>query len=1215
MNRELGKDPIKAEAGISARRGAPVALPRLADSEQRQLIRTALDCSMIVEAAAGTGKTSELLHRMVAVLMRGGAGVHEIVAVTFTEKAAGELKLRLRSELERARRAAPSPDERHKLQEALRHLEDAHINTIHGFCADLLRERPVEAEVDPQFQTLTETESERLYAEAFDAWLQENLENPPEGIRRSLRRAAVEGPIERLKGAGWEMLQWRDFPATWSRPVFDREGEIDALVDRLQEFARLTADPAREDDFFFRDTEKARRLSEAIGRLEKARARSNAGNPGNPHVRDYDGLEAEFAQLLKQNKPFQKPRSGYGREYKKAVTREKVREVHQALLVALQEFAEKADADLAALLHSELQDSLKRYEQLKARVGRLDYLDLLLCTGRLLRSWYQIREHFQRRFKHIFIDEFQDTDPLQVEILMLLACGDPSVTEWRKAIPAPGKLFIVGDPKQAIYRFRRADVGVYIEVKDLLKNAGSMCLNLTTSFRAVPSLQRAINRAFGPLMTGDVSALQAAYVPLSPFRPEEPGQPSLVALPVPEPYGKNAMLAGSAIDQSLPDAIGAFVHWMLRDSGWMITERERPRERVPIAARHICLLFRRLSSFMAGDMAREYIEALEARSIPHLLVGGKSFHEREEVETVRVALSAIEWPDDELSVFSALRGSFFAVTDDLLLEYRETYRHLRPYAVPEDVPQHLSPVVESLRLLHQLNRRRNYRPVAETIAELMECTRAYAGFALRPSGEQALANVLHLAELAREYDASGCISFRGFVERLREDAEQGKSAEAPLLEEGGDGVRLLTLHKAKGLEFPVVILADVTCKLSRDTASRYLDAKRGLCAIPLAGWRPIDLSDHNVEEAKYDQAEGVRVAYVAATRARDLLVVPAIGDDPIEQRWESVKWWWVNPLNAAVYPAPERRRSSLPAPRCPEFGEDSVRKRPGGKEWNAGTIRPGLHNFDRAELAAQGTPPAGRGSEPSGTVDDSSRYGAYKVVWWDPFKLTLDVPRKYGIRQHEMLQRAEDASAGQELQRYQEWRGRRDAAIARASVPSLVVQVATERARQPQPNGEAYAVEVVEIARELRRPASLRYGALVHAVLASVALDARREELDSVASLQGRILGATPEEVSSAASVAEATLENPIMVRARQASKIGLCRREAPVTLKASDGTLVDGVVDAAFLEDGQWTVVDFKTDRELQHRLEHYLRQVGLYAQAIALATGQKVSAVLMRV
>jgi ATP-dependent exoDNAse (exonuclease V) beta subunit len=899
-----------------------------------------------------------------------------------------------------------------------------------------------------------------------------------------------------------------------------------------------------------------------------------------------------------------------------------VQELHQTLLTALQQFVGKADADLAALLHSELQGSLDRYEQFKARLGRLDFLDLLLRTRRLLCSSSQIREHFQRRFKHIFIDEFQDTDPLQVEILMLLACGDPSVTEWRKAVPTPGKLFIVGDPKQAIYRFRRADVGVYMEVKKLLNDAGAMCLTLTTSFRAVPSLQRAINRSFRPLMKGDASVLQADYVPLSPDRPEEPGQPSLVVLPIPKPYGASK-LAAYAIEDSLPDAIAAFLQWILRDSGWTVTERERPRDRVRVAARHICLVFRRFEKFMVGDMTRSYVEALEARGIPHLLVGGKSFHEREEVETVRVALSAIEWPDDELSVFAALRGSFFAVGDELLLEYRHHYQHLRPYAIPEDVSPHLSPVVQSLRLLNELNRRRNHRPVAQTLAELMESTRAYASFALRPSGEQALANVLYVAELARQYDASGSISFRGFVERLREDAEGGEAPEAPILEEGGDGVRLLTLHKAKGLEFPVVVLADVTCKLSRDTASRYLDARRSLCAVSIAGWTPNDLSEHNDQEAKYDQAEGVRVAYVAATRARDLLVVPAIGDDPFEKRWDDVKTWWISPLLPAVYPAAERRRQSAAMAGCQEFGEDSVRTRPGGRRRGDDNVRPGLHHFDAATPASEETlraeprvRAAGCATNPSTIAEDSDCYGAYDILWWDPFKLTLGVPRKHGIRQYELLEEAGDEAIDEDLKTYQEWRGRRDATIARASLPSLLVRTATERARQAHDeNTEPSGVSVLEVARDLRRPAGLRYGALVHAVLASVPLDAGREGVGSVATLHGRILGATPDEVASAASVVEAVLQHPVLLRARRAWASGRCRREAPVTLKTSDGTVVDGVVDIAFLDESEWTVVDFKTDRELEHRLDNYVRQVSFYARAIALATQQKVSAFLMRV
>ncbi len=206
----------------------------------------------------------------------------------------------------------------------------------------------------------------------------------------------------------------------------------------------------------------------------------------------------------------------------------------------------------------------------------------------------------------------------------------------------------------------------------------------------------------------------------------------------------------------------------------------------------------------------------------------------------------------------------------------------------------LMPIADALRLLQQLHRRRNYRPVADTIGRLLAETRAHVGFILRPAGEQALANVLHVAELARQYEAGGGISFRGFIDELRTAAER-EAAEAPILEESSDGVRLMTVHKAKGLEFPVVILADLTCRLSRGDASRYLDAEAGLCAMKIGGWAPHELHDHEAEEVARDQAEGVRLAYVAATRARDLLVVPALGDEP----WEG---GWFSPLNRALYP-------------------------------------------------------------------------------------------------------------------------------------------------------------------------------------------------------------------------------------------------------------------------------------------------------------------------
>src|SRR5262245_54212714 len=220
-------------------RGASAGRPRFgeagSDSEARRAIAEALDETLVVEAAAGTGKTTELIRRIRRVLSTGRAKVDQIVAVTFTEKAAGELKLRLRERLEVERLGATDPDVAARLDEAVQSLEEAHVSTIHGFCADLLRERPVEARVDPLFRVLTEGQAARLFDEAFLAWFQRIIEDPPEGVRRSLRRASrafragnadEDGPTERLRRAGMELTEWRDFPEPWTRPPFDREGEM-----------------------------------------------------------------------------------------------------------------------------------------------------------------------------------------------------------------------------------------------------------------------------------------------------------------------------------------------------------------------------------------------------------------------------------------------------------------------------------------------------------------------------------------------------------------------------------------------------------------------------------------------------------------------------------------------------------------------------------------------------------------------------------------------------------------------------------------------------------------------------------------------------------------------------------------------------------------------------------------------------------------------------
>ncbi|OFW06150.1 MAG: hypothetical protein A3I61_18420 [Acidobacteria bacterium RIFCSPLOWO2_02_FULL_68_18] len=1166
------------------------------DGAARARIRSALDETLLVEAAAGTGKTTELVQRMVRVIAEGRADVHGIVAVTFTEKAAGELKLRLRQRLEAERHETTSPEVAARLTAAVQNLEEAHVSTIHGFCADLLRERPVEARIDPLFRVLSEAQAQRLFDQAFDLWLQRQLEEPPEGIRRSLRRTGravrpgepdEDGPIERLRRAAHELTAWRDFGGPWTREPFDRAGAVARLADLVHACADCSAGPAYAGDTLFADTEPVRRLSRELRR--RPGPGSRLPDP------DLDGLEAQLVDL-RRNRDFRRARKGSGATYGKGTTRAQVLEARDALMEALAEFQGRADADLASLLHEDLLACVGEYERLKAREGAMDFLDLLLGARDLVRDRADVRAHFQARFTRIFVDEFQDTDPLQAELLLLLSSADPDETDWERVRPLPGKLFIVGDPKQSIYRFRRADVDTYRRVSEQLTKAGARQVELRKSFRSVPNIQRAVNTAFRPVMDGDSEALQARHVPLEPARADHAGQPSVVALPVPKPYGQR-FIAAREIERSLPDAVGAYVDWLVRRSGWTVTERRVPGARVPIEARHICILFRRFLSY-GEDVTRPYVEALEARGIRHLLVGGRSFHGRDEVETLRAALTAVEWPDDQLSVFATLRGGLFSVGDEELLEYFQTARCFHPFRVPEPLPPHLQPIRDGLACLAALHQARNRRPVADTIAALLERTRAHVGFVLRPGGEQALANVLHVAELARQYEMNGGMSFRGFVESLQAEASVRQPAEAPILEEGSEGVRLMTVHKAKGLEFPVVILADLTARLMPYEASRHLDPPRKVCALRIGGWSPKDLNDHRDLELDRERAEGERIAYVAATRARDLLVVPAVGDEPYGEGW-------IAPLNRTIYPPEDARRRHAAAPGCPHFtSRDSVLNRPDGDPASPRTVCPGEHRI-HADLPSDSSR-AGEG------VEDVT------VVWWAPDALELGAQTSFGLRRDDLIVRdVAPAVLRARLDEYTSWQKTREAALASAARPSIDVVTATEYAGIGDPDSgfEHVHVTVEAVSPGEVHPGGARFGTLVHALLADAPLDADHDTVWRLAEVHGRLLGATPEEVSAAAGAARLVLRHPIGREAARAASAGVCYRETPVTWRLDDGRLVEGNVDLAYVMGDEVVVVDFKTDRELDGALERYERQVRLYAGAVGAALGRRARAVLLRI
>ena len=1210
----------------------PAVIPfpnRSDDQAARDRISGSLEESLIVEAAAGTGKTTELVNRVVAVLKKGLTTVEHVVAVTFTRKAAGELKLRLRQELDRAlsetrdsrfeirdskfgeREGSPASDaesavssfefrvsnfdfpistfELQNLENAIARLEEARIGTIHSFCAEILRERPVEANIDPAFEELSEIEASRLYRQVFRRWSQEKLGAPPPGFRRCLARLAFrdyredQSPLDQLESAGRKLIEWRDFPRPWSARPFNREEGSDRLVDQALDLAELSSTCQRAKDYLFEDLRPVRDTADAIRRAEEVADR------------DYDTLEGLLVKLFRDLKSGKK-RKGSG-VYAEDVAREDVIDAREDLLRALENFKYQADADLAALLQSEMKELLERYDEMKRARGKLDFVDLLLKVRDLLVKDRPVREYLQNQFKYIFVDEFQDTDPLQAEILLLLAADDPDETNWRDVTPLPGKLFLVGDPKQSVYRFRRADVALYQGLREALRERGVGVVPLTKSFRAVRPLQEFVNATFAPEMTGNIATGQSDYVPLEEYSKARAGQPCLIALPAPSPYGPFGGVTKGAVEQCLPDTVAAFVGWLLdqKKHNWKVRDPEDPGRWIPIRPHHICILFRRFVSWKwqggRTDVTREYLRALEARDIPHLLVGARSFHQREEVETLRAALTAVEWPDDELAVFAALKGSLFAVPDSVLLRFRKGIGSLHPFRPrPDKLDEDFKPVVQALDLLRELHSRRNWRPIVETVSALVEGPRAHAGFALRPAGNQVLANVYRICDLARSFEVSGGISFRSFVEELAVQAERDESGEAPVLEEGAEGVRVMTVHGAKGLEFPVVILADITCHLASREPDLYVDAQQGLCAMNLVGCAPWELLEHQEEERARDRAEGVRVAYVAATRARDLLVVPAVED---QASWEDIfRTWgegWLAPLHKAIYPPSDRRRHPQSAQGCPKFGESTVLS--DDDRLLESSIKPGLHRPEQ---------------------------GPHGVVWWDP--RTLEPPEvegNFGLRQAEILQENGEASS-ESLRRYNEWKARRDATLKTGQRLEFEVFTVTEATEAPAHLQAQIDVDILE--KRADRPQGPRFGTLVHTILRDVDLGAAssadgdrtargertekngREEVARLAKVHGRVLGALPDEVEAAVEAVSAALEHALLRRARAATR---CHRELPIMVKTDGGRLLEGNIDLAFLEDGAWTVVDFKSDADHPSREPQYRRQLEWYVFALSRITG----------
>ena len=786
--------------------------------------------SLLVEASAGTGKTTTLVNRILELVLSDGVPLPRIAAMTFTEKAAGEMKERLREALDEASGAGDDPLRLRRAAEARRDLESAPISTLHSFCASLLRERPVEAGVDPDFLTPEESVTEELLDDVFQEWLDRAAR--AEGLLAEALRLGLS-PAEMRRLAG-ELYADR---ALLLDGTFERE-PLPFLRRELLRLALAGSDLWEEIPPEGRGEKKALALSDAVRELGQAADLDDSGlgafRPSD-EITLVGGKRGLWSEELKERV----------KEY-----REEVR-----ALAGLLEDAPRARALAGAV--AALRDGLiPAVDTEKARRGILDFDDLLLRARDLLRRSAAARDHFRSRFQTFIVDEFQDTDPVQAEIVLRLAAGEAEQdgVPWQELDPAGGALFLVGDPKQSIYRFRRADVETWRTVA--ARFPASARKTLATSFRSTPGLVAYINGVFSRVFAGAEAAWEVDDAPLSP-RPGLAASPSPDVLyllpPEPDEGEEEDDLRGPEREaRAVANLLRA--RFSGRSEGW----------------RGIAVLVSRNETIDVVE------EALRGAGIPAVLEGGASFYRREETAAVVQALRAVDDPSDGIATAAALKSFLFGLTDPELLDAVES--GLRLDAEPPAAAA--GPVAEALGLLSRLRSARHARPLAETVLDLLDSRAAFAavrgGAFVHPP--QAEANLERLVVLARELDSEG-LSFREAVARLAARLPQVQ-AEPRAFEERADAVRLLTLHKAKGLEFDVVVLADLGFKqpeaAGRDSRLLYeRGGGRWAVRASFAGRRIGSPGLASVEDgsSRRQRAEDRRLLYVGFTRARETLVV------------------------------------------------------------------------------------------------------------------------------------------------------------------------------------------------------------------------------------------------------------------------------------------------------------------------------------------------------
>ncbi len=809
------------------------------DQADRDLVTGELGTTLFVEAGAGSGKTTALVGR-VTNLVLSGIPVGNIAAITFTEKAAAELRHRVRASLQAAADlGGPDGD---TARVALDDLDLAPIGTLHAFARRLLNEFPVEASLPPRFDVLDEVQSATAFHERFTDFLEELLDDPASvrlvdlcqydnfGIEQGVRRMADDFQ------ANWDLVAERvsaDVP-----PPVELEPVVRSLAEACAAVAAFTAPEG--------DTQE-RVVREFADRVQALSAEPPLGE-----------LLRMLAELLKAKA------MGNAANWKKFHGSADVHPAYKAAVThavdiarrAVAAFHEERRLTLGALLRRFTLESVDQ----RQRDGRLEFHDLLVLSRRMIADHPAVRSQLHRRYTHLLLDEFQDTDPIQLELAVrITADPDDQPDDWRDLTPLPGRLTVVGDPKQSIYRFRRADIAQFLRAREQI---GAQRATLAANFRSAAPLIDWVNATMGRLIQAEPDV--------------QPQYEALIAARA------NGAAAGNS--HGTVTVLGATPHG---DLGRANAEQLREREAADVASVVVQALADgwpvwrdgAVHPCRPGDIAillpsRLSLPALQAalaeRAVPYRAENSSLVYGAPEVRALMLALRAADDPTDELAVVAALRTPLFGCSDRHLHEWKvEHGQRWTWWNLSDELAEH--PVARGLHCLGELSARIPYSTPSQLLSWLVHerCVMELA-MAQRDSRD-VWRRVRFVIDQARAWSEAGGHGVRRYLLWTRLQGDEGRFvAETVLPETDHDVVRIMTVHAAKGLEFPITVLSGLT--------SRPMSSRGRRVVWPPGTWTLSEPDDPTYEQfAPVDEqmgnAERRRLLYVACTRAMDHLVV------------------------------------------------------------------------------------------------------------------------------------------------------------------------------------------------------------------------------------------------------------------------------------------------------------------------------------------------------